>query len=151
MVFNAVLSSISVISRRPMQLSMHSWSSLNQYSAQYSFQATGCYPTYHCRNHGQRRERNESFRNDYHQSSEGILAESGIEPAISCSQEQDPILYVMSYRARHKHRLIALRHRLLGLGHAGLIAWSRLRVLSLLQLSVCAGGSGKSELHVWLW
>ena len=29
--------------------SIHSFlSSLNQYSAQYSFEATGCFPTYHC-------------------------------------------------------------------------------------------------------
>ena len=40
----------------------------------------------HCRNNGQRRERNESCRSDYHQSLERILAEPGIEPAISCSQ-----------------------------------------------------------------
>ena len=39
MVFNAVFNSISVISRRPVHLSMLSWSSFNQYSAQYSFQA----------------------------------------------------------------------------------------------------------------
>ena len=39
----------------------------------------------HCRNKGQRRERNESCRNDYHQSSERIWAEPEIEPA-ACSQ-----------------------------------------------------------------
>ena len=42
---NDVFNSISVISRRPVHLSMLSWSSFNQYSAQYSFQATGCLPT----------------------------------------------------------------------------------------------------------
>ena len=45
MVFNVVFNSISVISRRPVHLSMLSWSSYNQYSAQYSFQTTGCFPT----------------------------------------------------------------------------------------------------------
>ena len=45
MVFNAVFNSISVISLRPVHLSMLSWSSFNQYSAQYSSQATGCFPT----------------------------------------------------------------------------------------------------------
>ena len=40
----------------------------------------------HNRNYGQRQERNESCRNDYHQSSERILANPGIEPATSCSQ-----------------------------------------------------------------
>ena len=42
MVFNAIFNSISVIS--PVYLSMLSWSSFNQYSAQYSFQAIGCFP-----------------------------------------------------------------------------------------------------------
>ena len=37
MVFNAVFNSISSISRRPVYLSMLSWSSFNHYSAQYSF------------------------------------------------------------------------------------------------------------------
>ena len=45
MAFNAVFNSISVISRRPVHISMLSWSSFHQYSAQYSFQATGCLPT----------------------------------------------------------------------------------------------------------
>ena len=44
------------------------------------------FPHNHCRNNGQRWERNESCRNDYHQSSERILAEPGIEPATSRSQ-----------------------------------------------------------------
>ena len=45
MVFDIVCNSITVISRQPVQLTMLSWSSLNQFSAQYSFQATGCSPT----------------------------------------------------------------------------------------------------------
>ena len=44
----------------------------------------------HCRNNGQRLERNESCRNGYHLSSERILAEPGIEPATSCSQLGSP-------------------------------------------------------------
>ena len=42
---NAGFSSISVIPLRPVHISMLSWSSLNQYSAQYYFQATSCFPT----------------------------------------------------------------------------------------------------------
>ena len=42
------------------------------------------FPQNLCRNNGQQWERNESCRNDYHQS--WILAEPGIEPATSCSQ-----------------------------------------------------------------
>ena len=45
MVFNDIFNSISVILWRPVHLSMLSWSSFNHYSAQYSFQATGCFPT----------------------------------------------------------------------------------------------------------
>ena len=44
------------------------------------------FPHNHSGNNGQRWERNESCRNDYHQSSERILAEPGTEPATSCSQ-----------------------------------------------------------------
>ena len=45
MLFNAIFNSISIISQRPVHLFMLSWSSFNQYSAQYSFQATGCFAT----------------------------------------------------------------------------------------------------------
>ena len=44
------------------------------------------FPHGHCRNNGQRRERNKSCGNDYHQFSVRILAEPRIEPAPSCSQ-----------------------------------------------------------------
>ena len=44
------------------------------------------FPCNHYWNNGQRWERNESCRNKFHQSSERILAEPGIEPATSCSQ-----------------------------------------------------------------
>ena len=44
MVFNALFNSISVISRQPVHLSILYWNSFNQYSAQYSFQVTGCFP-----------------------------------------------------------------------------------------------------------
>ena len=43
------------------------------------------FPHKHCLNNWQRWERDESCRNDYHQSSENILAELGIEPA-TCSE-----------------------------------------------------------------
>ena len=45
MVFNAVFNTISVVSRRPVHLSLLSWSSFNQYAAQHSFQANGYFPT----------------------------------------------------------------------------------------------------------
>ena len=44
-VIKAFFNSISVISQWPVDLSMLSWSSFNQYSAQYSSQATGYFPT----------------------------------------------------------------------------------------------------------
>ena len=40
----------------------------------------------HCRNNRQRWESNDFCHNDYHQSSERILAKLGVEPATSCSQ-----------------------------------------------------------------
>ena len=52
----------------------------------HSSQATDCFRHNHCRNNWLRWDRKESCRNDYHQSSEGILAKPGIEPATSCSQ-----------------------------------------------------------------
>ena len=44
MVFNAIFNSISVIPWRPLCLCMLSRYYFNQYSTQYSFQATGCFP-----------------------------------------------------------------------------------------------------------
>ena len=44
-VVNIIFNSISDVSRQPVHLSKLSWSSFNQYTAQYSFQATGCFPT----------------------------------------------------------------------------------------------------------
>ena len=49
------------------------------------------FPLNHCQNNGQWRERNESCHNDYHQSSEKILAELGIEPVTSCSQFRNTV------------------------------------------------------------
>ena len=46
----------------------------------------GAFPYNHCQNNRQRWRRNESCRNDYHQSWERILAEPRIVPATSCSQ-----------------------------------------------------------------
>ena len=48
-----------------------------------------------CRHNGQRWERSGSCRNDYHQSSEIILAEPGIEPATSCSQVRNATDWAM--------------------------------------------------------
>ena len=45
LVFNAFFNIISVISRRPLHLSILSLSSFNQNSAQYSLQASGFFPT----------------------------------------------------------------------------------------------------------
>ena len=68
---NDIFNVISVTSWWSVYLSMLSRHSYDHYSAQYSFQGTGCR-----RNSGRLgRERNESCRNDYHQSSERILAE----------------------------------------------------------------------------
>ena len=79
--FNAVFNSISVISKWPVHLSMLSWTRHN-----ILFKQLAAFPYNHCRNNELRRERNESCGNDYHQSSETILAKPGIEPATSCSQ-----------------------------------------------------------------
>ena len=46
------------------------------------------FPHNHSWNNGQLSYKNESSCNDYHQSSERILAKPGIEPATSCSQAQ---------------------------------------------------------------
>ena len=83
MVFNAISNGISVILWQPVHLPVLSW---NLYLAKHSFQATGYFLTYHCRNNGQRSEKNGSYRNDYHQTSEMILAETEIKLATSCSQ-----------------------------------------------------------------
>ena len=53
------------------------------------------FPHYHCRNNGQQLERNESCHDDYHQSSERILAKPGIEPATSCSEVQNATDWAM--------------------------------------------------------
>ena len=50
--------------------------------------ALAAFPHNHCRNNGQQWERNESCCNDYHQSSERMVAEPGIEPATSCVDEK---------------------------------------------------------------
>ena len=52
MVFNADFNLILVISRRPVHISMPPWSSFNQYSIQYCFQAIGCFPIHLERNTG---------------------------------------------------------------------------------------------------
>ena len=59
------------------------------------------YPRNHRRSNGKRWERNESCGNDYHQSSERILAEPGIEPATSCSQVRNTTDWVMGLGAEN--------------------------------------------------
>ena len=82
-----VFNNILVILQRPVHLPILSWSLFNQYSAQYSFQARGCFPIWPLfKQQIAVREGNEACRNDYHQSSERILAEPGIEPATSYSK-----------------------------------------------------------------
>ena len=76
-VFNVIYNSISVISRQPVHLSMLSWNSHNILSKPLT-----AFPHNHCRNNEQQWERNKSCHNDYHQSSERILAEQGIEPPV---------------------------------------------------------------------
>ena len=49
------------------------------------FKPLAVFPHNHCQNNGQRCESSGSCHNDYHQSSEKILVEPGIEPATSCS------------------------------------------------------------------
>ena len=44
------------------------------------------FPHDHSQNNGQQWDKNKFCRNDYHQSSERILAEPGIKPATPCSQ-----------------------------------------------------------------
>ena len=84
--FNAVFNNISVISRPPVHLSMLFCSSLTSATHNFLFKSLGASPHNHCQNNRQRWDRNESCRNDYHQSLERILAEPGIKPATSCSQ-----------------------------------------------------------------
>ena len=86
MVFNAVFSSISVIFRRPVHLSMLSGVLLTSTLHNILSKPLAAFPLNHCRNNGQRWVRNESCSNDAHQSSERILAEQEIEPTTSCSQ-----------------------------------------------------------------
>ena len=82
MVFKVDFNSISEISRHLVLLSIFSQS----YPNTILFKPLAAFPHNHCRNNGQRWERNESCRNDYHQFSERILAEPGIEPATYFSK-----------------------------------------------------------------
>ena len=78
MVFSTVFNSISVISWQPVRLSILSCNSFDQYYVNYSFpKPMATFPHNHCQNIRQRRQRNESCRNDYHQSTDRILAEPG--------------------------------------------------------------------------
>ena len=61
------------------------------------------FPHKHCWDNGQQRETNKSGCNEYHQASERILGEPGIEPATSCSQVR--YAFWLSYGTRHKMNL----------------------------------------------
>ena len=65
-----------------MHLFMLSWSSFNRAPNNILSKPLAAFPHNHCPNNRQRGERNESCRNDYNQSSERILAKSGIETNI---------------------------------------------------------------------
>ena len=58
------------------------------------------FPHNRCQNNGQWLERNEFCRNDYHQSTERILAEPGIRPATSCSQVRSATNWAMGLGTR---------------------------------------------------
>ena len=45
MCFNTIINIIPVISLQPVYVTMLSWNSFHQYSIQYPFKATGCFPT----------------------------------------------------------------------------------------------------------
>ena len=64
-------------------------------------------PHNYCRNKRQQRERNESCRNDYHQSSERKLAEAGIEPATSCSQVTNATDWSMGLGYESKTKVVS--------------------------------------------
>ena len=62
--------------QQPVHTSMLSWISFDQYSAQYSFKATGCFPTYPLSKQRTEVRENEPSHDGYHQSSEKILVET---------------------------------------------------------------------------
>ena len=84
-VFNTVFNSILVISRRSVHLSCFPVVLLTSTPHNILSKPLTAFLDNHCRNNGQRLERNESCHNGYPQSSKRILAEPGIEPVTSCS------------------------------------------------------------------
>ena len=62
------------------------------------------FPRNHCRNNGQRSARNQSSRNDYHQFSERILAEPGIQPATSYSHVRYAIMLGKESRKERENK-----------------------------------------------
>ena len=85
MVFNAVFNGESVISQCQCTCPCFPGSLVTNTNHNILSKPLAAFPHNLCRNTGQRRERNESCLNDFHQSSERILAELGIEPATSYS------------------------------------------------------------------
>ena len=77
------LTPFSTLSRRTVHPPMLSW---NSFLPVIYIKPLPGFQHSHCRNNGERWQRNESCRNNYHQSSERILAKPGIEAKTSCSQ-----------------------------------------------------------------
>ena len=63
------------------------------------------FPHKHCQNNSQLWERNESCRNDYHQSKERILAKSEIKPVTFCSQVPNATNRAMGLRNNNPFHL----------------------------------------------
>ena len=110
---NTVFNSVSVISRRPVHLSMLSWVLFTSSRHKILFNPQAAFPHKHCQNNGERWEMNDSCRNDYHQSSERILAEPGIEPATSCSQVRNDNDWAIGLGFWEKEKLLGTRQILI--------------------------------------
>ena len=86
MVFDTIFNHISVTSRQSVHLSIVSWSILTSTPYSILSKPLAAFSHNHCGNNWQLWERNESCSNDYHQSSERIFAEPGIEPTTCFSE-----------------------------------------------------------------
>ena len=114
---NAVFNSISVILLWPVHLSMLSWSSLTSTPHKILSKPLAAFRHNHCRSNGQWWERNEPCSNDYHQSSERILAEPCIKPANSCSQVCNTTDWAMGhYHNYDRHEIYESSKHLYGRG-----------------------------------
>ena len=68
-VFNAVFNNISIKMSYPVHIFMNSWSHFYQCYSQNFYKPLAAFPHSNHGNNEKRRDRNESCRNDYHQSS----------------------------------------------------------------------------------